>query len=73
MTVASYHGPVGPPPPFPPGLGALAAVLRFVYATGAPHVHDGRTVDDHVRLFGAFLAGQGPPAAITHERRRTRR
>lgn len=72
MTVASYDGPVGAPPPFPPGLGALAAVMRFVYAMG--HVDDemGRTDGERVALFAAYVVGAGPPNIPTH-RRRTRR
>jgi len=44
------------------GLGALAAVVRFMYATGPSHQDAGRTDDQAVELFAAFLAGHDRPA-----------
>ena len=43
------------------GLGAFAQVLRWIYAVG-PAPSDRLTDQQHVDLFAAFLAGQGPPA-----------
>lgn len=47
------------------GLGALAAAVRYGYAMGLIPDEDHQTDRDHVELFAAFLAGQGPPTRPT--------